>query len=73
MPDLAASADDDLVELVRIGVVIPDDVPHDVADAVPFFCRDHGVLPVSVYANRREVVYRNALGCFAHGVEPWYP
>jgi len=35
MPDPVARADGYLVQFVRIDVVVPDDVSHDVADAVP--------------------------------------
>lgn len=54
VPDLAARTDDDFVQLVRVDVVIPDDMSHDVADAVPVACRDHGALHGGMYVNRHE-------------------
>ena len=61
MTDGAACSDRHLVEIVRIDIVVPDDVSHDGADRFLVLCRDHGLPRLTLYVNRCDRVYGAAV------------
>ena len=57
MTDPFALSDDDLVQLVGIDIIVPEDVFHNATDAFPLTRADHRILRDEVYATPCRLVY----------------